>query len=84
MALPAEVGGLGVSSASILVLPAFLASAFGAVDFLTTFFSETFEDVTITKALEKWLYLTNKQESPLDGTKIGHNLTTTKRPTFGF
>ena len=36
--LPAEMGGLGVSSASLLAFPAFLASAFGASDFLTTIF----------------------------------------------
>ena len=45
LALLAEMGGLGVSSASLLALPSFLASAFGARDFLTTIFSETFEDV---------------------------------------
>ena len=69
LALPAEMGGLGVSSPLLLALPAFLASAFGASDFLTTIFSETFEDVSFTKALEKWLSLTNEQESPLDGTQ---------------
>ena len=63
------MGGLGVSSSSLLALPAFLASAFGASDFLTTFFSETFEDVSFTKALEKWLSLTNDQESLIDGTQ---------------
>ena len=36
LALPAEMGGLGVSSATVLPLRAFLASAFGASDFLTT------------------------------------------------
>ena len=36
LALPAEVGGRGVSSASLLALSAFLASASGASDFLTT------------------------------------------------
>ena len=69
LALPAEMGSLGVSSPSLLALPAFLASAFGASDFLTTIFLETFEDVSFTKALEKWLSLTNEQESPLDGTQ---------------
>ena len=68
-ALPAEMGGLGVSSASFIAPPAFLASAFGASDFLTTIFSETFEHVSFTKALEKWLSLTNEQESSLDGTQ---------------
>ena len=61
------MGGLGVSS--LLALPASLASAFGASDFLTTIFSETFEDVSFTKSLEKWLSSTNEQESPLDGTQ---------------
>ena len=69
LALPAEMGGLGVSSSSLLALPAFLASTFGASDFLTTVFLETFEDVSFTKALEKCLSLTNEQESPLDGTQ---------------
>ena len=63
------MGGLGLSSASLLAFPAFLACAFGASDFLTTIFSEPFEDVSFTKALEKWLSLTNEQESPLDGTQ---------------
>ena len=52
LALPAEMGGLGVSSASLLAFPAFLAKAFGAIVFLTTIFSGTFED-SFTKALEK-------------------------------
>ena len=37
--------------------------------FSETIFSETFEDVSFTKALEKWLGLTNEQESPLVGTQ---------------
>ena len=69
LALPAEMGGLGVSSASLLAFPDFLASIFGASDFLTTVISAAFEDVSFTKALEKWLSLTNEQESPLDGTQ---------------
>ena len=60
LALPAEMGGLEVSSASLFALPAFLASAFGASDFLTTIFSETIEDVSSTKALEKWLSWTDE------------------------
>ena len=64
----ATPAGLGVSSASLLELLAFLASAFGASDFPTTIFSETFEDVSFTKVLEEWLSLPNEQESPLDGT----------------
>ena len=69
LALPADMGGLGVSSASLLLLPALLASAFGASDFLTKLFSETFEDVSFAKALQNWLSLTNEQESLLDGTQ---------------
>ena len=69
LALPAEMGGLGVSSASLSALPAFLAPAFGASDFLTTIFFETFEDISFTKTLVKWLSLTNKQESLLDGNQ---------------
>ena len=64
-----EMGGLGVSSASLLALPGFLASAFCASDFLTTVFLETFEDISFTKTLEKCLNLTNEQESPLGGTQ---------------
>ena len=45
-----------------------MASAFGAGNFLTTIFSETFADVSFTKKFEKWLSLTNEQESPLDET----------------
>ena len=81
LALPAEVGGLGVSSASLLALPAFLASAFGASDFLTAIFSETFEDVSFTKTLEKWLSLTNEQKVfSMELKKIGNNLSTSKPP----
>ena len=69
LALPAEMGCLGVSSASLLALPGFLATAFGAIDFLTTIFSEIFDDILFTKALEKWLNLTKEREIPLDGTQ---------------
>ena len=69
LALAAEMGGLGISSASLLALPGFLASAFGASDFLTTIFLETLEDVSFTKALENSLNLTNEQESPLVRTR---------------
>ena len=46
-----------------------LASAFGVSDFLTTIFSGTFEDVSFTKALEKWVALMNQQKCPLDGAQ---------------
>ena len=81
LALPVKMGGLGVSSALLLALPAFLASAFDASDFLTTIFSETIEDVSFTKAHQKRLSLTNEQESPLDGTKKNwKNLSSSKPP----
>ena len=82
LALPAEMSGLGVSCTSLLALPAFLASAFGVSDFLTTIFLGTFEDVSFTKALEKWLSLTNEHKSPLDGTEKNwtHNLSTSRPP----
>ena len=69
LALLAAKCGLGVSSATLLAFGAFLASAFGASDFLTTVFSKTFEDVSFTQALEKWLSLMNEQECPLDGNQ---------------
>ena len=69
LALSAEMGGLGVSSASLSAPSACLASAFGASVFLTATFSETFEDISFTEELEKRLSLTNEQESPLDGTQ---------------
>ena len=69
LALSAEMGGLGVSSASLLALPGFLASAVGASDFLSTIFSKTFKNVSFTKVLEKWLILTNEQKSLLDGNQ---------------
>ena len=69
LALHAKMGSLGVSSASLLAIAAFFASIFGANGFLTTIFSETFEDVSFTKALEKWLSLTREQESPHHGTQ---------------
>ena len=49
-----DMGGLVVSSASLLALPAFAASAFGASHFLTTATSsDTSDGVSFTRALEK-------------------------------
>ena len=69
LALPAGIGGLGDSSRSLLALPDFWASVFGASDFLTTIVSDKFEAVSLTKALEKCLSSTNKHENPFDGTQ---------------
>ena len=85
LALPAQMCGLGVSSASLLALRDFLASAVGASDFLTTIFSETFEDVSFLKALEKWLSLTNEHDCPLDGTQKNWTQPVRQnRPRFDF
>ena len=73
LALPAEMGSLGVSSASFRALSVFLASAFDTSDFLTVIFSETFEVVSFTKALEKFLSLPNEQDFPLDTTCLRQN-----------
>ena len=80
------MGGLGVSSASLLALATFLASAVGASDFLPTIFSETFVEVSFTKTVhvEKcaWLLL-NEQESLFDEPrKIGLTLSTSNCPRF--
>ena len=71
-ALPAETGGLGLYSESILALLTFLAPTFGASDcewLSSTFFWETLEDVLFTKPLENWLSWTNDQKIPLYGTQ---------------
>ena len=61
-ALPAKMGGPGVSSASSSALLAFFESAFGARDFLKTMFSETFEDDSFTKPLGKsWVWRLNRK-----------------------
>ena len=51
LSLPAEMGGLGVSSASLLALPAFLVSAFGASAFSRRF-SWKNSNVSFSKELE--------------------------------
>ena len=60
---------LGVPCASLLAFPSFLASASGVRNFLTTIVTETFGDISITKAIRKWLSLTNEQKSDLSGTQ---------------
>ena len=49
LALLVEMGGVGVSFASLFALLDFLASTFDASAFLTTIFSETFEDVFLKR-----------------------------------
>ena len=52
LTLPVEKDGLGVSSAFLLVVPAFCVSAFVRVTSKRPLFRK-FEDVSFTKALEK-------------------------------
>ena len=80
LALPGEMDGVGVSSASFVTLCAFLDSVFGAIDFLRAIFLDTFEVVSFTNALEKWLVLTNRKVPLMEKRKIGPNLSTPKPP----
>ena len=85
LALPVEMFGHGVSTASVIILPAFLTSAFGASDFLTRIFSDTFTDVSFTEALERRLSLTKEQENSLDKTeKIDTTWLRSNVPRFEF
>ena len=60
--LPAAKGGLGVSSARLLALPAFLASAVGAKDALSEIFGLEHVDETYDDALKRWFDLGKKIE----------------------
>ena len=53
--LPAAKGGVGVSSARLLALPAFLASAVGTKNALSEIFDLEHWDGTNDDALERWL-----------------------------
>ena len=53
----AAKGGLGVSSARLLALPAFLASAVGAKDALSEIFGLEHVDGTYDDALKRWFDL---------------------------
>ena len=55
--LPAAKGGLGVSSARLLDLPAFLASAVGAKDDLSKIFGLEHVYGTYDDALKRWFEL---------------------------
>ena len=52
--LPAAKGGLGVSSARLLALPAFLASAVETKDALSEIFDLEHVDETYDDALKRW------------------------------
>ena len=57
--LPAVKGGLSVSSARLLALPAFLAYALGAKNALTKVFALEHVDETYDDALKRWFELEN-------------------------
>ena len=85
LVLLAEMGGLGVSSVSLLALSTFLFSAFGASDFLTTIFLETFENFRLQKRLRNgWVGRMNRKVLSMKDRKIGHNLSTSKPPKTWF
>ena len=65
--LPAAKGGLGVSSARLLALPAFLASAVGAKDALSEIFGLEHVDGTYDDALKRWFDLGKIEMAPENG-----------------
>ena len=62
--VPAAKGGLGVSSARLLALPAFLASAVGAKDALSELFGLEHVDGTDDDALKRWFELGKIEMAP--------------------
>ena len=65
--------------------PCFLASAFDASDFLTTIFSEIFEDVSLQKRLRSgWVWRMNRKVLSMELRKTRHNLSTSKPPKIWF
>ena len=62
--LPAAKGGLGVSSARLLALPAFLSSAVGAKDALGKIFGLEHVDGTYDDALKRWFELGKTEMAP--------------------
>ena len=62
--LPAAKGGLGFSSARLLALPAFSASAVGAKDALSEMFGLEHVDGTYDDALKRWFDLGKIEKAP--------------------
>ena len=62
--LPAAKVRLGVSSARLLALPAFLASAVGAKNSLSKIFGLEHVDGTYDVALQRWFELGQKEKAP--------------------
>ena len=72
--LPAVKGGLGVSSARLLALAAFLASAVGAKDALRKIFDLEHVDRTYDDALKRWFDLGKlKSLRKMKSKKIGRS-----------
>ena len=72
--LPPAKGGLGVSSARLLALPAFLTSAVGAKDALSEFFGLDHVDGTYDDALKRWFDLEKlKWLRKMKSKKIGRS-----------
>ena len=63
-ALPAAKGGLGVSSARLLALPAFLASAVGEEHALSEIFGLEQVDGAYDDALKRWFELGKIEMAP--------------------
>ena len=62
--LPAAKGGLGISSARLLALPAFLASTVEAKDALSEIFGLQHVDGTYDDALKRWFELGKIEMAP--------------------
>ena len=62
--LSAAKGGLGVSSARLLALPTFLASALGAKNVLSDIFGLEHVDGTYDVALKRWFELGKNEMAP--------------------
>ena len=71
--LHAAKGGLGVSSARLLAVPAFLASAVGVKDALSKIFGLEHVDGTYDDALKRWFelkWLRKMESKKLDGANF--------------
>ena len=60
------MGGFQISSSSLLALPAFLAPAFNASDFLTIISSGNVQNLKFKKVLEKWLRAMTEENRPFE------------------
>ena len=85
LALPAEMGGLGVSSASLLALSAFWPQLLARVTFSRRFFWKHSKMFRLQKRLRSGcVWRMNKKVLSMDFREIGHNLSTPKLPKIWF